>query len=263
MRIRDAIEADLPEIVALTRRRRRELALFAPVYWRPRERADDMHAAFLGFLVKNSDHRCKVVLDAGQEVVGFYQVTPQAQHRWLDDLCVADEALWPVVVPLLEPEERPWVTCVPRADERLGEALRSSGIAPVSTYFSRILDGSLVEVRYEGPDSVPPPRHTFGGATLSDSTEGALCVLLEAGGRAVGSPSVNPPTYDPGGPTCVVDQIEGPKRGKALGAALRAATARGDHQMIVVVGVDDAPLIATLEAAGFRPPVDLYCAEAA
>ena len=82
-------------------------------------------------------------------------------------------------------------------------------------------------------------------------------VCDQDGNYAVGSPSVEPPIYDPGGPTCVVDQLGGQNRGTALDLALSAAAGRGDAQLVVVVATDDDQLRDELEARGFQLQVIL------
>lgn len=77
------------------------------------------------------------------------------------------------------------------------------------------------------------------------------------GNYAIGSPSVEPPIYDPGRPTCVVDQLGGPDRGVALGLGQSATAARGDTQLVVVSASDDEELRYELEAKSLQLQVVL------
>ena len=79
----------------------------------------------------------------------------------------------------------------------------------------------------------------------------------EDGNYAIGSPSVEPPIYDPGGPTSVVDQLGGPDRGVALDLAQSASAARSDSQLVVVLASDDEDLRGELEARSFQLQVIL------
>ena len=71
------------------------------------------------------------------------------------------------------------------------------------------------------------------------------------GNYAIGFPSVEPPIYDPGEPTCVVDQLGGPDRRVAFDLAQSAASARGDAQLVVVSASDEEDLQRELEDKGF------------
>ncbi|MDE0614874.1 MAG: hypothetical protein OXI32_10730 [bacterium] len=101
------------------------------------------------------------------------------------------------------------------------------------------------------------PAHTFGGVAFDPAIPGALVACDEYGNYAIGSPSVEPPIYDPGGPTSVVDQLGGPDRGVALDLAQSAAAARGDAQLVVVLASDDRELRRDLKAKSFQLQVVL------
>ncbi|MDE0237764.1 MAG: hypothetical protein OXN95_11120 [bacterium] len=101
------------------------------------------------------------------------------------------------------------------------------------------------------------PAHTFGGVAFDPAIPGALVARDEDGNYAIGSPSVEPPTYDPGGPTCVVDQLGGPDRGVALDLAQSTAAARGDAQLVVVSATDDEEFRFELVAQSFQHQVVL------
>ena len=124
-------------------------------------------------------------------------------------------------------------------------------------YWSKPLenDPSLPEIREAPaiPEQRPDaPSHTFGGVAFDPGIPGALAVCDHDGNYAIGSPGIEPPIYDPGGPTCVVDQIGGPRRGVAPDLAQSAAAGRGDAQIVVVVAIDDVNLLKDLEARDFQ-----------
>jgi len=79
-------------------------------------------------------------------------------------------------------------------------------------------------------------------------------------GFAVGVLHPAPPVYDPGGPTCTVDDftVDDPARWAATGSELlrelrSRAAALGAVQVVVVVGAHDHPKQAALAAAGLTP----------
>jgi hypothetical protein len=92
--------------------------------------------------------------------------------------------------------------------------------------------------------------HTFGGA-LDPDAPGALTITTDDG-YVVGSASTTPPTYDPGGPTCVVDRIVGTNRLGLLNDAMTAAASRGDHQLLVVAATNDDDLVHLLRVEHFE-----------
>lgn len=91
--MRAAETADLAQIVELTASVRSRLALWSPIYFRPRVDADEAHAGWLGLLVSSPDHVTNVLID-GDTVIGFWQEVVQPSHAWVDDLCVRDSATW-------------------------------------------------------------------------------------------------------------------------------------------------------------------------
>ena len=258
MRVRDTQEEDLPEILRLTSAMRQQLAAWSPVYFRPREGADVAHGQFLEFVVGSPDQQASVFV-LSDSVVGFFRQASLPKHAWVDDLCLRDPGLWGGATRLLVDslESESWVTCVsPQDTDRLA-ALSSAGLAPISTYWSKSLPSSPSVPEIGEAPIIPEqrpngPAHTFGGVSFDPATPGALVASDRDGNYAIGSPSVEPPIYDPGGPTCVVDQLGGPDRGVALDLAQSAAAARGDVQLVVVSVSGDEELQEELEAKGFE-----------
>ncbi len=268
--VRAATTDDLEQIVRLTRSQRRRLSEWSPVYFNPRQGADDHHAGFLTFIVGSEDHQTSVFDDDGT-VVGFFVRVQQDRHVWLDDLCVDDETRWPAVLGCLAGAvPGPWVSCVAVADRERRRAMATVGLRELSTYYARPTGevGSDRATGDRGPDTEleslaetpsdhDTPSHTFGGRPFSPDEPGALVVGGGRGGFVIGSPSMSPPIYDPGGPTCVIDQIVGDDRGALLRRALTATAWRGDAQVVVVCDRDDQQLAAIVTTAGFTPEVIL------
>ena len=97
------------------------------------------------------------------------------------------------------------------------------------------------------------PTHSFGGAPFDPSVPGALTVVAADGGFVIGPPGVEPPLYDPGGPSCVVDRIIGPDRASLLDAAMATAVGRGDAGMVVVSDVAEQALQDLLAVRASEP----------
>ena len=266
LRLRDAQAEDLAEILELTSAMRSQLATWSPVYFRPRAGADEAHAQFLEFAVGSPDQHASVFVHDGT-VVGFFRLAKQPHHVWVDDLCLQNPLLWEGVAELLTDDlgSTRWVTCVSPHDSDRIDALSSVGATPISSYWNKLLDErppeadtSQVAEASNIPEHRPDgPAHTFGGVAFDPAIPGSLVVSDERGNYAIGSPSVEPPIYDPGGPTCVVDQIGGPDRWVALNLAQSGARSRGDAQLVVVSASDDDKLRNVLEAEEFQLQVVL------
>ncbi|MEM7274782.1 MAG: hypothetical protein AAF547_16980 [Actinomycetota bacterium] len=260
MEARPATPGDLDAIVELTRRYRRRLAEWCPVYFNPRHGADEGHALWLEVLITAPDHETVVLADDGH-VVGFANLIGWSDRTWVDDLCVDDDGRWSQTIPWLADLSRPWITCVAVGDVARSAALAAVGAEPATTYFACSLPPVDAAPNPSSPiaDFEPwPVAHTFAEAPFLPTAPGALVVSDGAGGYAVGSAGANPPIYDPGGSTCVVDTIRGADRSGLLQRAMGQAAARGDGQMVVTCGAADEALRAILVDAGFEPQVDVF-----
>jgi len=119
------------------------------------------------------------------------------------------------------------------------------------------------------PDARGADRSYLAGQITDDSVISFVATEPDRGredggevvvGFAVGVLHPAPPVYDPGGPTCTVDDftVDDPARWVTTGAELlrelrsRAATL-GAVQVVVVVGAHDHPKRAALAAAGLTP----------
>jgi hypothetical protein len=261
--LRAAREEDLPTIVSLAHQMKRRLAAWSPRYFHPHVDAEARHEAWLSYLVGSDDHDTRVITDSG-EVVGFFNVVRQPLHLWVDDLVLSNDDLWLDTARLVTTHvDDPWVTCVSRADTVRSAALAASGLAPASTFWaaqlSKRAEGETPQHTREFPESRSAPRHVFGGCPFEPGAPGALVVVDDHDGYAIGSASMTPPLYDPGGPTTVIDQIVGADRAGLLDEAMARSAARADTGVIVVCATDDDQLRQILERRGYRPEVDLFC----
>ena len=262
MFLRPAHVGDIPDIIALTRATRQDMAEWSPRYFRPHPDADARHEAWLAYLVGAAECDTRVLVDADGGVVGFVNVIRQPKHWWADDLAVADSLFWnqssSVIAAALD---RPWVTCVPRGDVLRSSGLQANGLTIASTYWAVGLHTEEVPVSFSYCGDVAVmddvPRHTFGGRAFDPVAPGALVVADERG-LVVGSPGMFPPLFDPGGSTTVIDRIEGADRASLLETAIQMAAARGDAQLIVVTASSDDELDVTLREHGFVPEVDVF-----
>jgi hypothetical protein len=256
--VRLAKTEDLDGIVALTRRRRIELAGWEEFYWRPRAGIDDLHPHFLRWCIEQNP-ACRVVVAVERRrVVGCLFVHTRPDHRFFDDFCVVDGRWSDVGSALLAATESDGLICAPTKDVALNALLQTTQNAIVSRFFSLLtVDSGEVENKVNGlPPLLPAaPRHVFG--PIDATTENGLRVMTDHG-YAVGSAPVSPPPFDPGGPTTVVDRIVGRDLVALLHETLSAAKRRGDVQVIVVCGEDDSELAAVLAEHCLSQPVNLW-----
>jgi hypothetical protein len=258
--VRPAEPRDLEAIVAMTRTARNRLAHWSPVFFRPAPNVDERHAQYIGFMVSSPSHDTRVAVSDSGRTAAFGVVITQGRQYWLDDLCVADPDDWGDAGSALidSATNRPTLTCVSPKDSKRIYALYAAQFVSVSSYWARVLgphDERAVLTPKTGGSipSEPGPMHTFGGA-LDPDAPGALKITTDDG-YVVGSASTTPPTYDPGGPTCVVDRIVGTNRIGLLNNAMTAAASRGDHQLLVIAATNDDELVRLLRAEHFEQHV--------
>jgi hypothetical protein len=269
--VRAATLEDLDAVVALTRARRAELAAWEEFFWRPRAGIDDLHPLYLRWCIEQNPACDVVVATESDVVVGCLFVLDQGHQSFFDDFCVVDQRWADIGSTLMNSRsESPAVLCSPRKDRAQDTWLQGGGAALVSRYFSLPVDSgrvggagaggghALVTLSEPEPsfDELPTaPIHTFG--IIDAVTPGGLR-LATPYGYAIGSASLNPPAYDPGGPTTVIDRIVGPQRGTVLEAALSRAANRGDAHVIVVSDEQDSELRGFLIAHGANQPVNVW-----
>lgn len=256
--VRIATAGDLDAIAALTARRRQRLAGWSPRWWRKAAGADDLHPLWLGHLIGTDGPVVRVVEDAGA-VVGCAISMPQPAQWFVDDVAMADDALWPTAgaALLAGVAERPALTCVPTADDAARAGMAEAGMDLVSTYWIGDAAAGPLPGHAKPADLAPGPPHTFGGA-LDPTSPGAI-VLASDDGLAVGSPSFPPPpVYGDGSTVCIVDRLTGTDRATLLAGVRAAAAERGDHLVCVVVPADDDALTDVVADAGFVRTVDVH-----
>jgi hypothetical protein len=262
--VRTASDDDLDAIAALTAAHRRCLAAWSPTWWRVAPGADEVHRLWLGYLVGAADRRVLVAADQPSGVVvGCMVVNPQPGQWFVDDLAVADDRWTDAGAALVAAvPERPALTCLATLDDVRAAALRSSGLAAVSSYWvGPAVPGGPPATTGQAYGLADPPPHTFVGL-VDPAAPDTLVVGDPAAGIAVGSRSVTaPPVYGPGGTVCIVDRVVGADhaaRAWLVAAAGAAAAARGDSLVAVVAGADDGELEDVLAAAGFERTVEVY-----
>lgn len=229
------------------------------MFWRKRAGSDENHANFLYWCLSDASPMSAFVAVNGASVIGCVIVSPQPR-AFFDDLCVADPTMWATVGPILlsAPRNGPALLCAPSKDTRQQAWLETAPQwVPASYSFSIVLTPSTSPTPYPtitvpGP-IVDPPVHPFGGS-INPALVGGLRLANEHG-IVIGDASVEPPIFDPGGPTTVIDRIVGSNREALLDQAITAAAARGDAQLIVVADVHDDELIGLASAAGGTLPV--------
>ena len=259
--IRTADVDDLPTITALTSKKRRQLADWEREFWAMGENADEIHHAWLERLVASDRIVSRVALD-GEEVVGFAVSLPREDGWIVDDVCVADHR-WGDAGPVLlnGVVERPALTCVPHADGSQAEVFDSVGWTVVSHFRLLRLPGRSItpdgHVTRRRPSAFAPAAPSTFRLDLNDPD--ALVLVDHEDGHIVGSASSNAPgIYAPGGTTCVVDRIAGPRRDRLIAALTAAAAERGDVQVLVVCRANDEELRDILDDQGWRHPVDVF-----
>ncbi len=260
LRVRDAAADDLDAVVALTQRRRAQLAAWQPEFWNPSADADLLHRMWLEYLIQ-SETPTRVVVD--EDVICAFAVSvPQGGQTFVDDVAVAPGRGPDAGVRLLAAiPEHPALLCVPAGDAELHSAADAAGVSWVSSYWLLRTDpathGEGVRLTRSG-DPVDPaleaPAHT-----LWSGNPAAMAMEVWRGdGVVVASPPVAaPPIYDPGGPTCVIDRVQGVDRAALLDRAVRTAFDRGDVGVLVVADAGDHELLAALAADGWRHVVDV------
>ena len=271
--VRPAVSDDLAMIAALTLARRKQLALWEPLYWNPREGIDEMHPMYLGWCIDHNPNCDVSVATENGLVVGCIFVHRRPDHDFLDDFCVIDERWQDVGRALIEASTGVnRLICAPTKDNALHRWLQSSEFSWASSFFS-LRTSDLHPVLHPDPDPLDadadsvtlpreltrPPAHVFG--RFDASTDGGLRVST-ADGYAIGSAPTSPAAYNPGGPTTVIDRVWGTNRRNVVDAVLQAASRRGDIQVIVIVDHADGDLIEIVEQAGATQPVNLWRAVA-
>ena len=116
MPIRDALEADVPSIVALLQQRREVYQHYSPIFWKISEQAVESQTPFIRRLVQNVDV-LTIVQEHNDHVNGVLIATtmnappvydPGGKVCMIDDYVVEDPALWQEVGTHLLAHCRDW-----------------------------------------------------------------------------------------------------------------------------------------------------------
>lgn len=220
---------DFDWAATLMEHRRQRYAEFSPVFWRPAKGITASHAQFMSALAAR-DGAAAVRSDAG-----FVLSYPHEGRCFVDDFAVAADHLWAsegreLLLRLwstVRSAEQPVLRVVcARGDEPKRDMLRLLGLQVAARWWVKELS----------PTSEPT---TWGPVTLNG---------IEA---LIGPP---PPVYDPGGPVCLLGDVD-PSR---AGDAAQAAADLGAVLAIVQSASDPREDVPALDAAGFHNPSEFY-----
>lgn len=225
-------DADFAWAAALMERRRRLYATFAPVFWRPADGVQEAHADFLRSRVAGGG---AVALRAADGFVVAHLVDGRYD---VDDFAVEPDGRWATTGRrLLEavmasgalPGGATVRVVTARRDTEKRQLLQSCGLTVLSRWW-------VEELRPAQPAAVGPAREVDLGVTS------ALFVPA-------------PPVYAPGGPVCLLGDLEpdaavvAADRARELGAVLAVVTRRAPA----------APAVEpVLGAAGFDNVSEFY-----
>ncbi|MDN5726552.1 MAG: hypothetical protein L0G99_11570 [Propionibacteriales bacterium] len=223
--VRDLTAEDLDWVLDLSEARRRRLASYAPRFWNPADNARTRHATFLGDQIDNPEIRSL------RTDHGFVFAAP-GRIMIIDDLAVADEALWPTEgVALLRRaggDSLVRVVC-PVPEPRRRDAVRSLGLELAESWWTKNLASSTRIIPYEN-------RHL--------RVPGAAGKLVTA-----------PPVYSPGGPVLLITEADGVA---AMAELEHQATVRGARVAVVSQPGADVPDGAALREAGYTRTSDFH-----
>lgn len=222
-------DADFDWAAAVMERRRQRYAEYSPVFWRPATDVTAGHAQFMralagrdgGFAIRSDD--------------GFVLSYPQGGRCFVDDFAVTADHLWAsqgrdLLLALWSTARSPDQTVLRVVTARRDEAKRSMLTAL----------GLEVAARWWVKEVSPVTEPTaWGPVTLG-------------GVEAVIAPA--PPVYDPGGPVCLLGDLDP----SLADDAVRVAAELGAVLAIVQYESDPSDHVPGLEAAGFHNPSEHY-----
>jgi hypothetical protein len=216
----------------LMEHRRQLYSDYSPVFWRPAQGLVEGHARFLAFC---SQREGAVALRTER---GFILSSAQEGRCFVDDFAVDAPSLWPSQGRDLlmtawrrarSAEQRTLRVVSARRDEPKRRMLIDIGLTAVARWWVKELSPTAASEAY-------------GPITLA----GVEAMLVRA-----------PPVYDPGGPVCLLGNLEA---SLAVAAAERAAAAGA---VLAIVQRDSAGVVAaeaepSLETAGYHNPAEFY-----
>jgi hypothetical protein len=212
----------------LMQRRRERYATFSPVFWRPAANIERSHAEFMrstaaqdGAIALRTDHAFAISI-------------PHDGRCFVDDFAVDDDDRWATDGRALALEV--WATASPqqstlrvvtaRRDEPKRTMLQSLGLTVTERWWVKELDPT-------GPSA------TWGPATIG----AAPALIIPA-----------PPVYDPGGPVCLLGDMDTSQAG------LAATEAAGLGAVLAIVQRKHDPPATEpeLEMSGYHNPSEFY-----
>ena len=212
-------------------RRRRQYADYSPVFWRP---ANGIVSAHAGFLRAASARPGAVALRTDH---GFALSSGTDGRCVVDDFAVETPDLWST-----EGRELLLAVWANRPDEQ--RTLRVVTARKDDPKRNLLIElGLVVAARWWVKELAPTGEpDTWGPVTL----DGNDALIMPA-----------PPVYDPGGPVCLLGDIESEQAGSAALAAARhgavLAIVQRERATSAVPGTDPV-----LDAAGFHNPSEFY-----
>jgi hypothetical protein len=225
-------EADFVWAAQLMERRRERYAHYSPVFWRPARGIVDFHARFL----RASGARAGAT--ALRTARGFIISWPNQGRCFVDDFAVEEDSLWAGEGKALllaawrrarGAEQHSLRVVTARRDEPKRAMLIELGLTANARWWVK-------ELTATGPARAPGPLD-----------------ILDVPAQLVAAP----PVYDPGGPVCLLGDVDASR----AAAAAESAAAAGAVLVIVQREGGDAPVPAAepaLEAAGYHNPSELY-----
>lgn len=223
---------DFDWAAGLMERRRQRYAAYSPVFWRPAKGVAALHAESMRATASSDG---AVALRTAH---GFAVAYPHEGRCFVDDFAVEPDALWPTegqelllgIWHAARSPDRPLLRAVTaRRDEPKRSLLADLGLAAAARWWVKELASTAAAPAW-GPVDL----------------DGVDALIVPA-----------PPVYDPGGPVCLLGDLDADRAGDAAAAAARHGA------VLAVVQRDRSPDPApvdepVLEALGFHNPSEFY-----
>ena len=226
------VDDDFIWAAQLMERRRARYAEFSPVFWKPAERVTDAHAQFMRATAARED---AVALRTDH---GFVVSYLHEGRCFIDDFAVDDDERWATDGQTLLLSA--WKTARSPSQPTL-RAVTAREDAPKREMLAGL--SLIVTARWWVKELTPTGKaSTWGPVVLAD----VPALIIPA-----------PPVYDPGGPVCLLGDIDASR-------ASIAADAAAEHGVVLaIVQRECSPAEAPdsepqLEAGGFHNPSEFY-----
>ena len=286
IRIRKAIEADAPQMAALSEQRRIQYQVYQPVFWRKAKDSQQVQTPFLVDQIAN--HDIIALVCAGEEMLRGFVIANVRGGKVceIDDFCVAATEDWATVGrALLEAAghaakargiDRSLIVCG-HLDQPKRAMLHTFGLSIDHYWFTTPIDRlSDSNPQYLVRDAQQSDAAQMAALTKTGRTDfveigrnNTLVLVCEKAGLilgyVIGLVVSAPPVYDPGGKTCLLiefvvgDSDDWSTVGKAIvDEGARRAVALGGVQVVVVCDAADQPKQAMLQTAGLTIASEWY-----